>query len=439
MELIENWLVEQNLDATAALVLARIIAYFFVIFLSVLANFVAKRLILAVVKSLVSRTRTTWDDTLVERRVFSKLSHLAPALVLYTGMPLALEGYGLLTSLHSSAALIYMILVAVLVVDSLLNAVHDIYGTFEISREVPIKSFLQVLKLVLYFVSGILILSIILDRTPLYFLSGLGALTAVLMLIFKDAILGFVAGIQLTANRMVAPGDWIEMPRYGADGDVVELTLTTVKVQNWDKTITTIPTYALISESFKNWRGMQQSGGRRIKRAIHVDMNSIRFCTEEMIGRFSKIQYISKYVETKRAELAEHNRSAKVDDSSLANGRRMTNIGTFRAYVQAYLKNHPMVSQEMTLIIRQLAPGEHGLPIEIYVFCTDIRWAHYEAIQADIFDHILAVLPEFDLRIFQTLSGSEFQAFTTRSNFPLTRMMHRFSSLPSDEGGVTKG
>ena len=418
LELIENWLVEQNLGATAALVLARIIAYFFVISLSVLANFVAKRLILSVVKSLVSRSRTGWDDALVQRRVFSKLSHLAPALVLFAGMPLALEGYGLLTSLHASAALIYMILVAVLVVDSLFNAVHDIYGTYEISREVPIKSFLQVLKLVMYFVSGILILSIILDRTPLYFLSGLGALTAVLMLIFKDAILGFVAGIQLTANRMVAPGDWIEMPRYGADGDVVEMTLTTVKVQNWDKTITTVPTYALISESFKNWRGMQQSGGRRIKRAIHIDMNSIRFCTEEMIGRFSKIQYISKYVETKRAELAEHNRSVKVDDSSLANGRRMTDIGTFRANVQAYLQNHPMVSQEMTLIIRQLAPGEHGLPIEIYVFCTDIRWAHYEAIQADIFDHILAVLPEFDLRIFQTPSGSDFQAFTTRSTSP---------------------
>ena len=294
LELIENWLVEQNLGATAALVLARIIAYFFVISLSVLANFVAKRLIVSVVKSLASRSRTTWDDALVQRRVFSKLSHLAPALVLYTGIPLALEGYGLLTSLHSSAALIYMILVAVLVVDSLLNAVHDIYGTYEISREVPIKSFLQVLKLVMYFVSGILILSIILDRTPLYFLSGLGALTAVLMLIFKDAILGFVAGIQLTSNRMVAPGDWIEMPRYGADGDVVKMTLTTVKVQNWDKTITTVPTYALISEFFKNWRGMQQSGGRRIKRAIHIDMNSILFCTEEMIGRFSKIQYISK-------------------------------------------------------------------------------------------------------------------------------------------------
>jgi len=412
LELIENWMVGQSLSATAAFVLTRIVAYISVILLSVLANFVAKRLILSVVRSLVLRSRTSWDDSLVQRRVFSKLSHLAPALVLYTMMPLALEGYGLLTSLHTNAALIYMILVGVLTIDSLLNAAHDIYETFDISKEVPIKSFLQVLKLVLYFVSGIFILSILLNRTPLYFLSGLGALTAVLMLIFKDAILGFVAGIQLTANRMVAPGDWVEMPRYGADGNVVEMTLTTVKIQNWDKTITTVPAYALISESFKNWKGMEQSGGRRIKRAIHIDMNSIRFCTEEMIGRFSKIQYISEYVEKKRAELSEHNRSVNVDDSSLANGRRMTNIGTFRAYVEAYLGNHPMVSQEMTLIIRQLAPGEHGLPIEIYVFCTDTRWAHYEAIQADIFDHILAVLPEFDLRVFQSLSGSDFPLST---------------------------
>ena len=415
LELVKNWLVEQNLDATAALVLARVIAYLFIIFLSVVANFVAKRVILSVVRSLVSRSRTDWDDVLVQRRVFSNLSHLAPALVLYTLMPLALEGYGLLTALHTSAALIYMILVSLLVVDSLLNAVHDIYGTFEISREVPIRSFLQVLKIILYFVSGIFILSVILNRTPLYFLSGLGALTAVLMLIFKDAILGLVAGIQLTANRMVAQGDWIEMPRYGADGDVLEVTLATVKVQNWDNTITTIPTYALISESFKNWRGMQQSGGRRIKRSIHVDMNSIRFCSEEMIGRFSRIQYIAEYIETKRAALAEHNRSSDVDDSSLTNGRRMTNIGTFRAYIQAYLRNHPMVSQEMTFLVRQLAPGEHGLPIEIYVFCTDIRWAHYEAIQADIFDHLLAVLPEFDLRVFQSPSGSDFQSLASGS------------------------
>jgi miniconductance mechanosensitive channel len=234
-------------------------------------------------------------------------------------------------------------------------------------------------------------------------------MTAVLLLIFKDAILGLVAGIQLTANKMIAVGDWIEMPKYGADGDVLDLTLTTVKVQNWDKTITTIPTYALISDAFKNWRGMQESGGRRIKRSIAIDMNSIKFCDEEMLERFRKIQYISEHIERKRKELQEHNRLLKVDDSSLANGRRLTNVGTFRAYIQAYLKNHPAIHQNMTFLVRQLAPSDHGLPIEIYVFSSDTAWVTYEAIQADIFDHLLAVLPEFDLRVFQSPAGHDFQ------------------------------
>lgn len=409
LELIENWLVQQSLDIAVAHLLTKVVAYLAVIFLSIVANFVVKRVILSVVRSMVSRSKTDLDDILVQRKIFSKLSHLAPALVLYTLTPLALEGSPLLTTLHTHAALIYMTLVGVLVIDSLLNAIHDIYAKFELSKEIPIKSFIQILKIILYFISGIFVLSIILNRTPLYLLSGLGALTAVLMLIFKDTILGFVAGIQLAANRMVAQDDWIEMPKCGADGNVLEVTLTTVKIQNWDNTITTIPTYMLISESFKNWRGMQRSGGRRIKRSIYIDMNSIRFCTEDMIKRFSKIQHIATYIDKKREELVQYNRSVNIDDSSLANGRRMTNIGTFRAYVEAYLQNHPMVSQEMTFIIRQLAPDAYGLPLEIYVFCNDVKWATYEMAQADIFDHILAVLPEFDLRVFQNPSGSDFQ------------------------------
>ena len=418
LQLIENWLVQQSLDAGTAYILARVAAYALVIVASIVADFMAKRAFLTMVKRLIQRSKTNWDDAFLDRKVFSKLSHAAPALVLYLLIPLALDGYPRLTSLHMSAVLIYMILIGLLVVDSLLNAMHDIYVTYEISREIPIKSFVQVLKLVLYFISGIFVISIILNRTPLYFLSGLGALTAVLMLVFRDAILGFVAGIQLTANRMVSQGDWLEMPRYGADGDVLEVSLTTVKVQNWDKTITTIPTYALISESFKNWRGMQESGGRRIKRSIHIDMSSITFCTEEMIKRFSLIQYISEYVDTKRDELAEYNRSSNIDDSNLANGRRMTNVGTFRAYIQAYLRNHPMINQDMTFIVRQLDPGEFGLPIEIYVFCKDIRWANYEAVQADIFDHFLAVVPEFDLRVFQNPASSDFQALSTNIRAP---------------------
>jgi miniconductance mechanosensitive channel len=227
------------------------------------------------------------------------------------------------------------------------------------------------------------------------------------MIIFRDAILGFVAGIQLTANRMVSRGDWIEMPKYQADGDVIEVSLTTVKVQNWDKTITTIPTYAMISESFKNWRGMSESKGRRIKRAVNIDIGSIKFCTAEMLERFRKIQFIAEYIERKKEELAKHNESVPTDNKSLANGRQLTNIGTFRSYVLAYLRNHPSLDQDMTFLVRQLPPSEHGLPIEIYVFSNDIEWVSYEAIQADIFDHILAVVSEFDLRVFQSPAGSD--------------------------------
>ena len=239
--------------------------------------------------------------------------------------------------------------------------------------------------------------------------------TAVLLLIFKDAILGFVAGIQLSANNMIHIGDWIDMPKYGADGDVIDITLTTVKVQNWDKTISTIPAYSLISDSFKNWRGMSESGGRRIKRSINIDMNTICFCDEQMIEKYRHIQYIADYIDAKKREIDEHNIAANVDDSELVNGRRMTNIGTFRAYVIAYLKNHPKINRDMTFLVRQLQPNENGLPIEIYVFSSDKVWANYEAIQADIFDHILAAVPNFGLRVFQNPTGSDFNRLLSMS------------------------
>jgi miniconductance mechanosensitive channel len=305
-----------------------------------------------------------------------------------------------------------MIAMSILAINSFLNASLAIYNTHDISNRIPIKGLVQVVKIVIYFICGIFIISILLNKTPIYLFSSLGALTAVLMFIFKDAILGFVAGIQLSANQMVANGDWISMPKYGADGEIIEIALTTVKVQNWDKTITTIPTYALISESFKNWRGMSESGGRRIKRSINIDMNTIQFCTEEMLDRFSKIQYISDYIERMKMEIEEYNKEKNVDPSSLVNGRRMTNIGTFRAYVQAYLLNHKRINHDMTFLVRQLAPTDKGLPIEIYVFSKDKEWAKYETIQANIFDHILAVIPEFDLQLFQNPSGRDFNNLT---------------------------
>ena len=415
VEVISDFLIARDIGQAAAGLLARSSLTILALLLSILTNIVAKHFILKWITYVIFRTETAWDNILLERKVFDKFSHLAPAFVLYLMLPLALEGYDRLIAFAVNSIFIYMIIIGVLIINSFLNAVLDIYRTLAIAKEVPIKSFIQIVKVAIYCIVGIFIISIIFDKTPLYFFSGLGALTAVLLLIFKDAILGFVAGIQLAANKMVAHGDWIEMPKYGADGDVLEVALTTVKVQNWDKTITTIPTYALISESFKNWRGMQQSGGRRIKRSIYIDINTITFCTDEMVERFSKIRYIADYMEKKKKELAEHNAAQGLDDALSTNKRQLTNVGNFRAYVISYLKNHPMINQDMTFLIRQLAPGEYGLPIEIYVFCKDKVWSHYEAIQADIFDHILAVVPEFDLKLFQSPAGTDFREFSRNS------------------------
>ncbi|MEC9461267.1 MAG: mechanosensitive ion channel domain-containing protein [SAR324 cluster bacterium] len=357
---------------------------------------------------LSSLTNQQWDNVLVEKHVFQRLLNFVPLILIYVLTSPILAGTELL-ALSQTLINVLFLLAAMLTVDALLSALLAIYSSSGISKEISITPFVQVLKLALYFVSGILLLSLMLQKTPLYFLSGLGALTAVLMFVFKDILMGFVAGIQLIANKMVAPKDWIEMPKYGADGDVIEITLTTVKVQNFDNTITTIPTYALINESFKNWRNMNLSGGRRIKRYVNIDLSSIKFCDTEMLERFTKIQLITKAIQDRQAEIKVSNEEKNVDESTLVNGRRLTNIGIFRAYVEAYLRQHPQISNQMTFLVRQLSPRENGLPIEIYVFCKETNWNIYEAVQADIFDHILAVVPEFDLRVFQEPSGFDFQ------------------------------
>jgi len=361
------------------------------------------------VADFLQKTSAEWDDALLRHRVVHRLSRLAPAIVIYL---LALPVFGDYVAfglLVRQVTLIYMVMVIVFVIDAGLNASIDILRASPLSKEIPVKSFVQVLKLVIYGLAAIAVLSLVLGRSPVLLFSGLGAMTAVLMLVFKDPLLGFIAGIQLSANRMVARGDWIEMPKYGADGDVLEVALTTVKIQNWDKTITTIPTYALITDAFKNWRGMTESGGRRIKRAINIDMQSIKFCDDDMLARFVKIQHVAEYMERKRDEIASWNAERGVDASTPVNGRRLTNVGTFRAYVVAYLNSHPMIDADMTFLVRQLAPTPHGLPIEIYVFSRDQDWVRYEDIQSDIFDHILAVSSEFDLRVYQTPSGGDLQ------------------------------
>ena len=410
MDQLVNWLIGLGLGEGMAPVVARVIAVILMAGAAYLANLVAKQLLLRIIKNLVERTKTVWDDILLKRKVFNRLSHLAPALVIYAMAAFVGQGSPTVIATIQRVAMVYMAVVGLLVLDASLTAVIDIYRTFELARRRPIRGFVQAAKVILFLVGGIIIVSVIMGKSPGLLLGGLGAMTAVFMLIFKDSILGLVAGIQLSANQMLHIGDWIEMPKYGADGDVIDISLTTVKVQNWDKTITAIPTYALISDYFKNWRGMSESGGRRIKRSIHIDMASIKFCNQAMLDKFKRFKCIREYVEQKLQAINEHNTAEGVDESDLVNGRHLTNVGTFRAYVAAYLRNHSKVHQGMTFLVRHLQPTAEGLPIEIYVFSNDQVWANYEAIQADIFDHILAVVPEFELRVFQNPTGADFRA-----------------------------
>jgi len=422
---IYNWIVENGLEGTAAVYLGWVSLAVGVVILAVLANFVARYIFLAAMSLIIRHTRTKWDDALLERHVLHRASHIAPALVFYYLAP----QFPAVEELIHRLALVYMLAVGAFVGSAFLNALLDVYNSLELARNRPIKSFVQLARIILFVFVAVLVVAVLFKQSPLGLLGGLGALTAVIVLVFRDTILGLVASFQITSNNIVRVGDWIEFAKYGADGDVIDISLLQVRVQNWDKTISTIPTYALISDSFKNWRGMAESGGRRIKRAVHLDMNSVRFCDEEMIERFARIKFITEYIQKKKQELERYNTELRVDNSVLANGRRMTNLGTFRAYVSAYLKNHPMIHQDMTFLVRHLPPGEHGLPLEIYVFSKDQEWAKYESIQADIFDHIIAVTPLFDLRIFQNPTGHDMRSMAA-SLAPKTE------SLPAGDGRV---
>lgn len=375
------------------------------ILLAAYASFlITKRVLIRAVHRLTRRTRSDWDDRLVGQRVFGWLAHLVPAVVVYVLAPAALEMEGVIVWVRRTAE-IYGLIAILITTNRILTVGQEIYDEFEIARRAPIRIYVQVFKILLSAGAVIVAVSILTGQSPVLLLSGLGAMTAILLLIARDSIQGFVAGIQLISNDMVRPGDWIEMPKYGADGDVIEIRLHTVKVRNFDKTITTIPTYALIAESFKNWRGMAESGGRRIKRSVHIDLDSVRFCSPEMLAGFRRIKILRNYIGEKESEVADHNRSEAVDDSVLVNGRRLTNLGVFRHYLVNYLRTHPLINNDLTLLVRQLQATEHGVPLEIYAFSSDKNWIRYEAIQADIFDHIFAALPQFGLRAFQRTSA----------------------------------
>lgn len=376
---------------------------------AVVIDAICKFIILGAIRQFVKKTKNTWDDWLLDKKVIDKPVHLIPAFFVYTFLPSAFSDHPELLEILNKICLIYIIAIILQYFNILLNIIQEVYSKKERFKNRPVKGVIQTFQVILFFVGGIIIISIIINKSPTALLAGLGASAAILMLVFKDSILGFVSGIQLSANDMLRPGDWITMPKYGADGTVMEVTLNTVKVRNFDNTITTLPPYALVSDSFQNWRGMQESPGRRVKRSLNIDMNSVCFCTKEMLDKYRKISILRDYINEKEEELNSYNEEQSIDNSILVNGKRQTNIGVFRAYLVRYLRSIPEVNQQMTCMVRHLQPTEKGIPIELYFFSSEKDWVPYENIQADVFDHILAIVPEFSLSVFQNPSGADFK------------------------------
>ena len=362
---------------------------------------VTNQIILRSIAKIFRKTSTKFDDILLEQKVFNKLPYLIPLIFLYSLRDVVPFFKSVDRFLIALIALIILISL-----NALINAINDVYRKSKFAEKLNIKSYAQVVKLILNSVGIIIIAALLAGKSPIYFLSGLGALTAVLILVFKDTILSLVSSVQISSNDLFKIGDWIEAPQFGADGNVIDIALHSVKVQNWDKTICVVPTNQLINSSFKNWRGMSESGGRRIKRSIKINMKSIRFCSDSMIEKFKTILLLKDYMEEKLKEIEGYNIDKKIDEADFVNRRSLTNVGTFRAYIKFYLKNNAKIHNDMTFLVRQLAPQSDGLPIEIYVFSNDTDWINYEAIQSDIFDHLLAILPEFELEVFQNLTGN---------------------------------
>lgn len=418
-ELIKTWLIEQGVNSSYIETSAIGIGLFLIFFISTISYYLAKNFLLKIVTNLILKTKNTWDDALIEHKVLSRLTLLLPFILVLFLTPLILPEGVLLANLLVIFAKVLLVFQIAQSISAVLNVSKSFYSESAKQRYLPLNSIIQVIKLVVYLVAAIIIVALILDRSPVYLLSGLGALTAVLLLIFQDTIKGLVASIQISANKMVVAGDWIELPKYGADGDVIEIGLSTVKVQNFDKTITTIPTYALISDSFKNWRNMYHTGARRIKRTIIVDIASIDFYSLEKIDFLVNTNLLRTYLTDKKQQLAvDHDAqdSSIVEDDSLTkiNMRQLTNIGTFRAYIEMYLNQNNNICNDLTCMVRQLPATASGLPLEIYCFANTTDWVAYEAIQADIFDHLFAIAPHFDIRVFQHPSGSDWRSSVSK-------------------------
>jgi miniconductance mechanosensitive channel len=413
---LKDWLIDSGVSENLSKTIADYSGFLLVIAVAMVFFYIAKLILVRWVHRIAEKSASNWDDIFVERKVFKRLAYLIPAVIILQGSRYVIPDYPVTLSIVLILIKAYIVTVVVIVVRSILDATNDIYNSYEISKSRPIKGFIQVAKVFIFVVYGIVLITILFVRSKGFeWIAGLGAFSAVLLLIFKDPILGFAGGIQLATNDMLRIGDWIEMPKYNADGVVMDIGITTVKIQNWDKTITTIPTYYFVSDSYKNWRGMQESGARRIRRHILIDLNSIKFCTTEMLESYAKYEYVADYVKLTEDELNAYNEEKKVDPGVMINGHRQTNIGVFRAYLTSYLKNNPNLHQDLSLMVRQLQPTETGLPLEVYAFSKEQEWEKFESIQSDIFDHILAGIKFFDLKLFQSPSGIDFQALANTS------------------------
>ncbi|WP_214078987.1 mechanosensitive ion channel domain-containing protein [Mesotoga sp.] len=401
-----GWFSALGLSETFDLVLANIVVGIIMIVVAFLSKYIFEKVLIKPIELIVRKSAFKWDDLLVKHKLLNKIALMIPAIVIALFAP----AFPAISDVIYRLVTTYLIFIAAVVIDAFLDVFTSAYQSLETSKDKPIKSYMTVVKLMVYTIAGVVAVSVLTGISPWGILSGIGAMTAVLLVIFRDSLLGLVASIQISKNNLVSIGDWIEVPRYQADGDVIDITLTTIRIQNWDKTITTIPSYAIISESFKNWKGMFQAGGRRIKRSVYIDTSSVRFLDDDLYDRLHKIQILRPYLESRKKEIEEFNRMNEVDVTEPVNGRRMTNIGTFRAYLTAYLRNHPGTNKDLIMMVRQLQPTDTGLPLEIYAFSKDTSWVNYESLQSDIFDHIFATLPHFDLRVFQNPSGNDLRA-----------------------------
>lgn len=408
-QLLTSLLQQYGLSKTSAGVLAMAATLIGTCTIALILTALFRRILVRSIGKWLLSSQYKWDDLLVEHRVIYRLSWFVPLLLVAALSSLLFTPSSTTSALVDQGLRIGYVIVLMRLVHSILSFANALYAHIKKIPASPYQGYTDAAVVIAYIVGAIAIAAILTGKSIVGVLSVLGGLTAVTILVFKDTLLNFTAAIQLNATDMIRVGDWIEMDKYGADGDVIQTSLNTIRVQNWDKTITTIPTYALVASSFKNWRGMTESGGRRIKRSLLIDQTSVSFCSDDLLEKLGHVEILQDYLMEKTAELESYNYLKKIDtDSSILNGRRQTNLGLFRAYIIAYLKNQPKLSPNMTFLVRHKAPTENGLPLEIYVFSRDKVWANYESIQADIFDHLLAAIPEFQLRLYQRPSGADF-------------------------------